>query len=162
MEQAMNDGGLDVGDMWDVASEWSSPRRPWLDRFLRLLDQRLAGGAAESHPEVVLGEALRRGGVIGLVRQHRIDLPGYGRARFDLAIPHLRWAIEADLFPTHRETIGRWRDADRDEAALAIGWATTRVGPEEFGASFERTVEELVDEYHGRSAAARQLRSDQR
>ncbi len=45
-------------------------------------------------------------GVRGLVRQHCIQLPGHGDVRFDLAVPELRWAIEVDLHPRHRETMG--------------------------------------------------------
>ncbi len=78
IEQAAFDGGLRDGDLRAVAVDWA-PRRPFARRFLRQLDRRLANGAAESEPEVYVGEALRQAGVEGLVRQHRIDLPGYGR-----------------------------------------------------------------------------------
>jgi len=56
------------------------------------LDGRLRGGPAESHGEAVLGQALDSAGLIGLERQHRIDLPGYGPARFDLD-----WTVERVL-----------------------------------------------------------------
>jgi hypothetical protein len=78
IEQAAHDGRLDDGDFLDVAADWLSPRRPWVRAFLQALDRRLPGGAAESHPEVRVAEALGRAGVRGLVRQHRIELPGHG------------------------------------------------------------------------------------
>ena len=132
IEQAMHDGRSSDDALRHVAVDWLSPQRPWARRFLLQLDRRLAGGAAESHPEVIVGDALRRAGVRGLVRQHEVDIPGYGPARFDLAIPKLRWAIEVDVFPTHDETIGRLRDRRRDTAAATVGWITTRLGRAEY------------------------------
>lgn len=155
MEQAASDGSLTAEDFTAVAIDWMSSQRPWLTRFLRLADSRLDGGAADSHPEVALGEALQAAGVHGLERQHRIELPGYGRARFDLAVPRLKWAIEIDMFPTHRETAGQQSDAQRDAAALSMGWVTTRLGPDRFGAAFDPSVGELLALYREMSAAAR-------
>lgn len=127
IEQAMHEGRLDDDDLRRVAVDWLSPRRPWVRTFLLQLDRRLGGGAAESHAEVAVATALERAGVRGLVRQYEIDLPGYGPARFDLALPRRRIAIEVDIFPTHDETIGRLRDRRRDAASLSAGWHTSRV-----------------------------------
>ena len=104
IEQAMHDGRLHDDDLREVAVDWLSPRRRWARTFLLQLDRRIAGGAAESHPEVVVGEALAAAGVRGLVRQYEID-----------------------IFPTHDETIGRLRDRRRDAASAAIGWTTSRL-----------------------------------
>lgn len=153
IEQAMHDGRHSIEEMRAVALPWRSPRRGWLNRYLEVLDQRVEGGAAESHPEVELGDALRRAGVVGLVRQFAIDLPGFGRGRFDLAIPRLRWALEVDVFPTHRETAGRSSDERRDLAAQAIGWSIRRLGPDAFGPAFARTVRVLADEFQRRTSA---------
>lgn len=147
IEQAMSDGKLTIEAMYAVAVEWESPRRRWLRRYLDLLDTRLLGGAADSDAEVLLGDALAKGGIADLLRQFEIELPGYGAARFDLAVPRLRWAIEVDLFPTHQETTGRFADERRDAAAHSIGWVTTRVGPEKFGAAFSSTVDGLLATY---------------
>jgi len=127
IEQAMFDGRLTDEDLRAVAVDWLSPQRRWVRTFMLQLDRRIGGGAAESHAEVVVGEVLVAVGVRGLVRQHEIDVPGYGPARFDLAIPRRRLAIEIDIFPTHDETIGRLRDLRRDTAASAIGWDTVRL-----------------------------------
>ncbi len=153
IEQAMSDGHHSVDEMCAVAIDWMSPRRSWLDRYLCLLDRRVAGGAAESHPEVVLGDALKIAGVVGLVRQLAIELPGYGSARFDLAVPRLRWAIEVDVFPTHAETAGRQSDERRDRAAQIVGWSVTRLGPDAFGAQLDATVAWLVTEFLRRRSA---------
>ena len=144
IEQAARDGQLDDGDFLDVASDWLSPRRPWVRTFVQALDRRLPGGAAESHPEVRVADALGRAGVRGLVRQHRIELPGHGNVRFDLAIPELRWAIEIDLHPRHREALGIASDARRDRAAGAIDWMTTRVTDVQYRERFSETIAELA------------------
>jgi len=154
IEQTMSDGRLVDAALRRVALDFLSPRRPWLSRFLLVLDSRLRGGAADSHHEVVLGEALGRAGVRGLVRQHRVDLPGYGPARLDLAVPAMGWAIEVDVFPTHAETAGRRSDEARDEAAKRCGWDVTRIVESDFGARFDATVAFLRREYDRRRLAS--------
>jgi hypothetical protein len=144
IEQAAHDGALPDDDFLAVAADWLSPRRPWARAFLQALDRRLPGGPAESHPEVRVADALHRTGVRGLVRQHRLRLPGYGEARFDLAIPELRWAIEVDLHPRHRETLGAASDAARDRAASAVGWITTRITKEQYDGRFNETIADVA------------------
>jgi very-short-patch-repair endonuclease len=147
IEQAASDGHLSDDHFIAVAADWISPQRPWARSFLAALDRRVPGGAAESHPEVRVGDALRRAGVLGLVRQHELDLPGHGRARFDLAVPWLRWAIEVDLHPTHRETLGASTDLRRDRAAEAVGWTTTRITEREYHHHFDETIADLASMY---------------
>jgi hypothetical protein len=140
IEQAMHDGGLDEQRMRDVGVDWISRQRPWVWHYLRQLDRRLAGGPAESHPEIVVAAALGAAGVRGLVRQHELVIPGYGPARFDLAVPRLRWAIEIDIFPTHDETLGRARDRRRDAAAALAGWTTRRLDRNTHDTDLDRWV----------------------
>ncbi len=144
IEQAAHDGRLVDDDFLDVVADWLSPRRPWARAFLQAVDRRLPGGPAESHPEVRVADALSSAGVIGLVRQHRIDLPGHGEIRFDLAIPGLRWAIEVDLHPRHRETMGIAADARRDRAARTVGWTTTRITKSQYDERFNETIAEVA------------------
>lgn len=155
IEQAMHDGSLTEADMRAVAVDWMSPQRPWLLTFLRQLERRIAGPAAESRPEVDLGQTLKAAGVTGLVRQYEIELPGYGPARFDLAVPALRWAVEVDVHPVHEQTVGRTSDRRRDAGAAALGWLVSRVSHTEFMHSFKAVVRHLVDVYCARSAAIR-------
>ena len=145
IEQVIHDGALADDELREVAIDWMSRQRPWIRRFLELLDSRLHGGPAESHGETVLGDALAAAGLNGLERQFRIDLPGYGPARFDLAVPRVRLAIEVDLHPTHGETAGRRRDAARDEAAVRIGWTVERVVQVHFGGGLPATVQRILD-----------------
>lgn len=149
VEQAVHDGRLGDQEMFEVAVDWQSPRRPWIRQYLRALDQRLPGGAAESHPEVRVAHALERVGVRGLVRQFRIDLPGYGPARFDLAIPAMRWAIEIDVHPAHEETRGSRSDRARDAAARRLAWTVTRVTRRDYEERFQSTIGALAERYTG-------------
>jgi very-short-patch-repair endonuclease len=151
IEQVIKDGRLTDDDMRRVGVEWMSPRRRWVRTFLEQLDRRLSGGAAESHGETALGDALQQAGLSGLKRQHWLDLPGYGPARLDLAIPKLRWAIEVDMFPTHLEKAGQESDRRRDEACRTIGWAVTRLDKAHFGNVLPATVDMLAREFRQRS-----------
>jgi len=144
VEQVIRDGRLSDGDLLAVAVDWLSPQRPWVRRFLQALDRRLPGGPAESHPEVRVADALHNAGVRRLVRQHHIELPGYGAARFDLAVPDLRWAIEVDLHPTHRESAGSTSDDRRDRAAATIGWITTRIDEHDYRHRFNERIAEVA------------------
>lgn len=151
IEQAMHDGHHSADEMAEVAIPWQSPRRRWARTYLEQLDRRVDGGAAESHPEVVLAEALVRAGVRGLRRQHPIVLPEYGPARFDLAVPAIQWAIEVDIHPTHRESAGIDSDERRDRSATNIGWLVSRVPEHAFREAFKQTVSELHAIYVERS-----------
>lgn len=144
IEQVMHDGRYDEQDMRRVAVDWLTPRRPFVRRYLETLCDRVPGGAAESHQEAVVGEALAAAGMRGLERQYRIDLPGYGPARFDLAVPSVALAIEIDIFPTHRETHGRRRDDWRDDAAASIGWRVERLTKDDLGDRLAATVRRLL------------------
>jgi len=155
IEQVIRDGHLTDDVLRATAIDWMSPRRLWVRNFLEVLDGRLDGGAVESHGEVVLGDALRSAGVRGLQRQFQIDLPGYGPARFDLAVPDARLAIEVDLHPTHHETNGRLRDEARDRAARLIDWRVARVRSSDLGAGLASTVRRLDSEIHQRRLALR-------
>jgi very-short-patch-repair endonuclease len=155
IEQVIRDGNLTDDDLRATAIDWMSPRRPWIRLFLEVLDGRLHGGAAESHGEVVVGDALRSVGVRGLQRQFRLDLPGYGPARFDLAVPDVRLAIEVDLHPTHFETNGRRRDAARDLAAQRLDWRVARIVASDLGTGLPATVRRLDREIRAMRASLR-------
>jgi very-short-patch-repair endonuclease len=152
IEQAMHDGMLSDAEMRAVAVDWMSKQRPWISMYLSLLDRRLSGSAAESGPEVRIGQALAAAGIRRLERQFAIDLPDYGSARFDLAVPSIKWAIEVDIFPTHQESAGRINDARRDAGAERLGWLVSRVDRSEYEHAFDETIRSLAAVYRARSA----------
>lgn len=155
IEQAMRDGNLSDCDMRRPAVDWISPQRRWLTTYLEQLDRRLPGKPADSRPEVDLGQALLDAGIHGLERQFDIDLPEYGPARFDLAIPAIRWAIEVDVHPTHRDHEGAASDRRRDAGAVALDWLVSRVSRERYERWFGDVVTDLVQIYHARHGALR-------
>ena len=144
IEQVMHDGRHGDDEMRRVAVDWLTPRRPWVRTYLEVLNRRLPGGAAESHPETEVGDALAAAGLVGLERQYGVDLPGFGPARFDLAVPRVLLAIEVDIFPTHRETDGRRRDEWRDASARSVGWSVERLGPADLGGRLPITVRRIM------------------
>ncbi len=144
IEQARSDGGHGIDDLVSITDPWRHPQRPWLRDFLGPLAECLPGGAAESHEEMLVGKALIAGGVRGLHRQFALPLSGRSDARFDLAVPALKWAMEVDVFPTHHTNDGIAADARRDDATADLGWITTRIGPAAFGPAFAETIDRLV------------------
>ena len=133
--------------LFRTAERINTPGRAWVRKFLRVLASRSPGAAAESEGELRVVRALTRLGVQGLIRQHAIALPGYGPARFDMAIPPIRWALEVDLHPEHRTPDGIARDNGRDSAATSIGWLVRRVGEVELDRRFfDPTMRGIVSE----------------
>lgn len=129
IEQVLHLRYCSVDTLRQCAERLNTPGRPWVRRFLRVLGGRLPGAPSESGGEFDVLMEFQRQGVRDMVRQFRVVLPGYGDARFDLSIPELRWAFEADLYPTHWTPDGIARDQARDAAAATLGWVTRRGGP---------------------------------
>lgn len=88
--------------------------------------------------------ALVARGVYDLERQVEALIPGFGRVRFDAAIPALKWALEIDVHPSHLSVEGSSKDKRRDRFADAAGWVTRRAGEDELQTSFEPLIDDLV------------------
>ena len=147
-----------VATLARTAGQLESPGRPWVRRFLAVLEQRHPGAAAESEWELRVCNALVRRGVRGLERQVWKELPGYGPARFDIAIPELQWVLEIDIHPDHGLEGGA-ADKRRDRCARAIGWETERVGERDLAAGFDATIGGLVQAIDRRRAQVDALRA---
>lgn len=126
-----------------TAERLATPGRPWVRRFLCVLGCRPLGGAAESELELRLVDALVRRGVPDLERQVWADLPGFGRVRFDAAVPSIRWVVEVDGHPDHDSSSGNARDKRRDRSARADRWLTERVTRGDVEDRLSSTVEAL-------------------
>lgn len=146
IDQAMHDGALGLDEMYAVAAQWESRRRPWLLRYLRQLSRALPGRPSESHAEVRAGLALKHLGVRGLVRQHELRI-GSRTIRFDLAVPEIRWALEIDVFPTHASTLGSLADERRDLAAESQGWVVSRIDRDDYEQDFEASMQRAHQAY---------------
>lgn len=145
IEHALSRQLCTIATLYRTAQRLNTPGRPWVRRFVSVLAQRHSGAAAQSEAELTLHRALEARGVRGLQRQVRAELPGYGTAWFDLAVPAVRWAVEVDLHPEHRTLEGRASDLRRDDGAEAIDWRVRRVCELELQpARFASTVDALI------------------
>lgn len=149
-DQVLQRGLARLDELHAVAESLATPGRPWARRYLRLLQGRIDGGAPESHWESRVVTELHRRGVAGLETQYPIELPGWGAARLDIAVPRLRWGVEIDGFPDHFTEDGSTRDARRDTAAAALGWLVTRVTTMALRRDFPGEIDLLMAVYYHR------------
>jgi hypothetical protein len=103
------------------------PTRPGSRQFARTLLNRGDRPAAESHPELVLAEALRARGIPVEPQFSALRLLDGSSARLDLAVPAARWGIEIDIHPDHLLLDGTAKDKRRDRQCHRIGWQIERV-----------------------------------
>ncbi|MEX0846484.1 MAG: hypothetical protein WD023_01800 [Ilumatobacteraceae bacterium] len=150
IDQLIHEGRCTVESLHATAEPLATPGRPWARRFLGELAKRPDGAAPESHWESRVVAALTRRGVDGLRTQHWLDVPDWGRIRFDAAVPRLRWGIEVDAFPEHFTESGSSKDDGRDLACDAIGWCVSRVTGQTLGRSFDAAIDALVRVYEHR------------
>jgi very-short-patch-repair endonuclease len=129
------------------------PSRPGSELFARTLLNRGERAAAESHPEVVIAEALRARGVPVNPQFSTLVLPSGASVRIDLAVPDVRWGIEIDVHPEHLLLEGTSKDKRRDRQCHRIGWQIERVTEIDF-LDLDGLVDELVELYLTRAARA--------
>jgi len=153
IEQGIDRGSFTSDAIRAVAEGIATPGRPFARQFIEVLDGRFPGGAAGSHWETRVASELEARGVRGLVRQHPLEVPGYGRLRFDLAVPVLRWAVEVDVHPSHTTREGAARDKFRDRCCANVGWQVHRVGEPDLDLHLDNTMGQLVASYRRRHRA---------
>jgi len=143
LEQGLDKQWFSESEVRQTADAIATPGRPFAKRFLALLGERIEGGAAGSDWESIVGDALRARVVMGFVRQHAINVRGYGNLRFDLAIPALKWALEIDVHPSHFTRDGAAKDKFRDRCCAEAGWLVQRVGEPDLRHRFDATIDSL-------------------
>jgi hypothetical protein len=116
-----------MGSLGATARRLCHPTRPGSLRYARTLLSRGERAASESHPELVLAEALRTRGIPVQPQFGGLDLPDGSRVRLDLAVPAARWGIEIDVHPDHLLLDGTTYDKRRDRKCHRIGWQIERV-----------------------------------
>ncbi|MFT3855400.1 MAG: hypothetical protein QM733_22110 [Ilumatobacteraceae bacterium] len=127
VEQLLRDGRCTYAEMLATARRLIHPRRLGSVIVAGTLEARRGRRPVDSHPELVLADALRASGVPAETPQHWLDLPDGGRARLDIAVPAIRWGIEVDVHPDHLLLEGTTRDKKRDRQCHLIGWQIERV-----------------------------------
>lgn len=107
-------------DLLAIGDRLCHPARRGSSTFrLTLMD--LGHPPPDSHPEVVLGDALLRRGV-PVEPQYKVAASGERSQHPDLAVPAVRWAVELDIHPEHRSVEGAHRDARRTRSMHRGDW----------------------------------------
>lgn len=111
----------------------------------------LGGGVADSHPEVLLGDALVRRGV-PVEAQLEVDIGGGIVRHLDLGVGAIKWGVELDIHPEHRSLDGHHRDTRRVRSLHRGGWQIEPVAERDVAspAELERTADELAALYRDR------------
>jgi hypothetical protein len=149
VQQLLHDKRVTVDDLMGIDRRLGHPARPGSGRFRQTMASLTGSAPNESHPEVVLADALRRRGV-PIEHQTRVMRPSSGRAaRIDLAVPDVRWGIELDIHPEHRTVEGAGSDARRRRDMHGATWQVEPVTELDM-LDVERLADELVELYRGR------------
>jgi hypothetical protein len=153
IEQLIREGHCSMAELAATARRLCHPRRRGSLRFVRSLVDRGDRPAAESHPEIVLGDALRVRGIPVVPQVADLKLPNGTKIRIDLAVPDARWAVEIDVHPDHFLLEGTTRDKRRDRQCHLVGWQVERVTEIDL-LDLAGIVDELVALYHVRISTA--------
>jgi hypothetical protein len=121
VNQLLHESTVTVEELQAIERRLGHPARPGSGTFRRTLES--LGGAApsQSHPEVLLAEALRRRGV-PVEQQVPVCRPDGRRVHLDLGVAALRWGVELDIHPEHRSVEGHAADAQRRRDLHRVGW----------------------------------------
>jgi very-short-patch-repair endonuclease len=159
IEHVLSRGICTIASLTRCAERLNTAGRPWVRRFLRILESRTPGRPRESSWERRVHDALIARGITDLESQVWETIPGYGSARFDLAIPAIRWVLEVDVHPGHRTLGGQRNDHRRDRKSRRIGWDTERVGEAELRHDFDAAIDDIVESVKDRRAEVARLRA---
>ena len=149
LHQLLHEKRVTADELVAIERRLGHPARPGSGRFRYNLE-RLGSAPNESHPEVVLAEALRSRGV-PVEHQTRVVRTSTGReARIDLAVPDIRWGIELDIHPEHRTFEGQAHDAVRTRDLHRHDWQIEPVSERDME-NLVAIVDELEVLYRGRN-----------
>jgi hypothetical protein len=151
VNQLLHERKVSADELVRIDQRLGHPARPGSGRFRRTLTS--IGGSApnESHPEVVLADALRRRRV-PVEHQTKVIRSSNGRTfRIDLAVPAVRWGIELDIHPEHRSVEGHAADTERRRELHRMAWQLETVSEHDM-ADPERLADDLAGLYRLRVA----------
>ena len=151
LNQLLHERRTDIDELAAIGRRLAHPARRGSTTFMRNLAQ-LGAAPLESHPEVVLADALRRRNVPIEHQSVLANLPDGRTARIDLAVPAIRWGIELDIHPEHLTVEGGAGDARRNRQAHMVGWQIEPVTATDM-ADVEHLSDELATLYHLRRRA---------
>ncbi len=122
LQQMLHERHVTGAELVAIGVRLCHPGRRGSVRFAQSLERLDPSAPNESHPEVVLADALRTRGV-PVVHQFQLRRGPNGRtARLDLAVPDVRWGVELDIHPEHRTVDGHAGDTRRYRDLHRIDW----------------------------------------
>lgn len=149
VHQLVDDGRVTGDELVAIERRLGHPGRAGSGVFRRTLVSLGGHAAQDSHPEVVLAEALRSAGV-PVVHQARVIRSVGGRVlHVDLAVPEVRWGVELDIHPEHRSLEGHASDAERRREMHRLAWQVETVAEHDM-AQLGRLTRELAELYRVR------------
>lgn len=157
LNQLLHDDHVTVEELVAVGRRLAHPSRRGTSTFLHNLGH-LGGAPQESHPEVLLADALRRRHIPVEAQTRLAKLPDGRTVRIDLAVPAVRWGVELDIHPEHLTLDGDARDARRNRQAHMVGWQIEPVTALDM-ADVEHLADELATLYHLRRRAIESSRT---
>jgi len=122
LEQLLHERRITPEELVAIGTRLCHPARRGSAVFRESMARLSPSPPNESHPEVVLADALRLRNV-PVEHQTRLVRSANGRtARIDLAVPEVRWGVELDIHPEHRTLDGRANDARRERDLHLLAW----------------------------------------
>jgi hypothetical protein len=152
--QLLHEGKVTVEELAAIDRRLGHPGRAGSGVFRRTLASLKGTTPSQSHPEIVLADALRRRDV-PVQAQVPVRKANGVTVHLDLAVPDIRWGIELDIHPEHRTPEGQAGDARRRRDLCLVGWQVEVVTEEDMIDS-DAIADELVALY---GARRRQLAS---
>jgi hypothetical protein len=149
LHQLLDRSLLTLQELMATADRLCHPARAGSGRFRQALERLGSGAPAQSHPEVVLAEALRARHV-PVECQARVIRGDSGREiHVDLAVSALKWGVELDIHPEHRSFEGHTGDARRYRGLHGVDWQVEPVSEGDM-ADVNALADELADLYFAR------------
>ncbi len=143
---------LVADELLAVGERLCHPARRGTTTFrLSLLE--LGQGSHDSHPEVLLGDALLRRG-IPVEPQLAVERADGIAVHLDLGVAGAKWGVEVDVHPEHRSVDGHRRDARRIRSLHDGAWQIEPVAELDL-TDVEALADELARLYRARLAAVR-------
>ena len=157
VQQLLHTNRVTVYELIAMGDLLCHPARDGSHLFRETLHRLGADGPAQSHPEVVLAEALRARGV-PVERQARVLRAAGGSAvHVDLAVPDVKWGVDLDIHPEHRAFEGHAGDTRRYRGLHLVDWQVEPVSEADM-ADVESLAAELCSLYHARCRQVRSIR----
>lgn len=152
-EQIIADGLATYDQLVEHVGVTTAKGRPGSGRAARVIGSRsAAGGAAHSHPEVELLDALHAVGLTAFERHPPVRLRDGTTVYPDLGAPAIGFYIEVDHPTWHSFVSDSEYDKWRDREVRLVGGEVERVPTSQIESSMSTLVMDLVLRYQQRSA----------